>query len=389
MLDAVAQKDVPMTSKRDKLQGQWVGSANGSNSGMVVLDLDELEDGYEGHAYLYDEAPGLPNVVAKIELGNKGVIHEKITCEVFPIHPSLPLRLSALDLAQDFPQVSFPQFVNIDLRLESDGIHASWETNIGTSGSAVLGFSQSQEPSQVDVLPDVIDWAAFKSYALGLKPREFIFRGQDKPYRLRTSFHRTRRKDLIKYLLDDIPNALHVLTSQTKHLFDLNDNRQNGAFYNLLQHHGYPTPLLDWTYSPFVAAFFAFRFRRNRASNDKNVRILMFDKSGWEDTFASTLSIAHARPHFSLLEPLSIENLRALPQQSVSSVTNMDDVESHIQMGERIQGRKFLYAVDLPFSERRKVLQELSLMGITAGSLFPGLDGACEELRGRFFHPFD
>jgi len=24
-------------------------------------------------------------------------------------------------------------------------------------------------------------------------------------------------------------------------------------------------------------------------------------------------------------------------------------------------------------------------MGITAGSLFPGLDGACEELRERFF----
>ena len=115
----------------------------------------------------------------------------------------------------------------------------------------------------------------------------------------------------------------------------------------------------------------------------------MFDKSGWESTFAPILSIAHARPHFSLLEPLSIENLRALPQQSVSSVTNMDDVESHIQACETIQGQKFLYAVDLPFSERRNVMQELSLMGITAGSLFPGLDGACEELRGRFFHPFD
>src|SRR5207253_5065146 len=31
------------------------------------------------------------------------------------------------------------------------------------------------------------------------------------------------------------------------------------------------------------------------------------------------------------------------------------------------------------------LFEELSLMGITAGSLFPGIDGACEQLRDRFF----
>jgi hypothetical protein len=30
-------------------------------------------------------------------------------------------------------------------------------------------------------------------------------------------------------------------------------------------------------------------------------------------------------------------------------------------------------------------MQELSMMGLTAGSLFPGFDGACEELRERNF----
>jgi len=29
------------------------------------------------------------------------------------------------------------------------------------------------------------------------------------------------------------------------------------------------------------------------------------------------------------------------------------------------------------------VIRELGYMGITAGAMFPGLDGACEELRER------
>ena len=30
-------------------------------------------------------------------------------------------------------------------------------------------------------------------------------------------------------------------------------------------------------------------------------------------------------------------------------------------------------------------MQELSFMGITAGSMFPGIEGACEELKERMF----
>ena len=30
-------------------------------------------------------------------------------------------------------------------------------------------------------------------------------------------------------------------------------------------------------------------------------------------------------------------------------------------------------------------MKELALMGINAGSLFPGLDGACEQLKERYF----
>ena len=47
--------------------------------------------------------------------------------------------------------------------------------------------------------------------------------------------------------------------------------------------------------------------------------------------------------------------------------------------------RVYLRVIDLPASERQQAMHDLSVMGITAGSMFPGLDGACEEMKERRF----
>ncbi len=73
-----------------------------------------------------------------------------------------------------------------------------------------------------------------------------------------------------------------------------------------------------------------------------------------------------------------------IPQQAVSSVTNIDDIETYI-LGRQQNGDQFLTAIDIKKKERKKVMLELQYMGITAGSLFPGIDGACEEMRERNF----
>ena len=74
-----------------------------------------------------------------------------------------------------------------------------------------------------------------------------------------------------------------------------------------------------------------------------------------------------------------------VPQQAASTVTNVDDIETYIRSKDSTGKKKYLSAIDLPLRDRRRVMQELSFMGITAGSLFPGLDGACEALKQRNF----
>ena len=46
---------------------------------------------------------------------------------------------------------------------------------------------------------------------------------------------------------------------------------------------------------------------------------------------------------------------------------------------------KYLTVCDLPASDRPRIMRELELMGLTYGSLFPGLDGICRDMKDRLF----
>ena len=78
--------------------------------------------------------------------------------------------------------------------------------------------------------------------------------------------------------------------------------------------------------------------------------------------------------HVSISEFLAIDNQRMIPQQAVSTVTNVDDIESYIQgVGSTANKDPYLTAIDLPLSERDEAIKDLAFMGVTAGSLLPAL----------------
>ena len=141
---------------------------------------------------------------------------------------------------------------------------------------------------------------------------------------------------------------------------------------------------MDWTRSAYIAAFFA--FRTISTSNPTNsVRIFAFDEESWKNEYPQ-LGLSWAPwYHFSILQPVAIDNNRAIPQQAVSTVTNVRDIENYIKIRENQKNNQYLWRIDLPVSQRIHALKDLSSMGITAASMMPGLDGSCEELKARSF----
>jgi len=91
-----------------------------------------------------------------------------------------------------------------------------------------------------------------------------------------------------------------------------------------------------------------------------------------------------ARKYFSIHSLLPLYNPRALPQQSIVTSTNIVDIEGWLN-SITPPHRKYLTKIDIPKSDRQKVMSELTRMGITSASMFPGIEGSCKALKERYF----
>jgi FRG domain len=264
------------------MNGQCIGRYSGTNSGLLVIDLDDMGTHYEGRAFAYDDNPSMPSTFAFIKTPDKSSTFQ-LSLDLLPVNPHTGDPSSWDQVKALFPQdVVFPCRAEVSITHKNNTLSVNWKTDIETQSSAELPKSRASEPTEYKPLPEIANWAQFKTYVTSLEPRRYILRGQKELLRLRTGFHRTGRADLVRFLEKDIQTLHRHLSQRTTHIFNLNVPEQNGAFFNLAQHHGYPTPLLDWTYSPFVGAFFAYRRVKNseamQAREDEKVRIFMFDQ---------------------------------------------------------------------------------------------------------------
>jgi hypothetical protein len=369
------------------MNGYWEGSYTGSNHGSIVVAMDDRGDHYAGFAYSYDNNPDLPSTCALIRTPDKGN-NLRFTTTLKPLDPTTWQPVEWHTIQDRYrPDVTIPQWAAVECQWNRKQLSFNWTTNINTTGSAALSKSEADEPSTLTPLP-IETWTDFRNHATQLEDYRFIFRGQSEPWRLRTPFHRTGRADMGRFLSEDMSYLRGTLSSRMNRLFDTSDPIQYAALMHLAQHHGYPTPLLDWTHSPFIAAFFAFNdvpsSNTSNETKDAKARIFIFDSREWCRKFPQIPNMSGGMRHVSVVEPLSIGNDRLIPQQALSTVSTVDDIEPYIA-NHQLDNIHLLDVIDLPISQRDQVMKELRQMGITAGLLFPGIEGACRDAKERFF----
>lgn len=166
-----------------------------------------------------------------------------------------------------------------------------------------------------------------------------------------------------------------------------NDTGMPGAFpgYNFmvyLRHHGFPSPLLDWTRSPYVAAYFAFA----GATNSELVSIYVYlEYAGG----AKSYSVRDAHIHG--MGPYVSTHRRHFLQQSEYTICLRRDDEwtyapHEDAFSRNDEAQDLLWKLNVPASERLKVLKHLDAHNINAFSLFGTEDAVMETVALRELH---
>ena len=177
----------------------------------------------------------------------------------------------------------------------------------------------------------------------------------------------------------------------------------------LMQHYGAPTRLLDWTYSFFVAVYFALENAEKECAvwaletkwiDDRIQKIFPIiakmylrkvDKIVKPGPFKKVFMRKHPKSLVYTLNPYRL-NKRLVIQQGVflcpGDVSKpFEDNLATVLPESNKHGKFFKFTIKLDLTKRNEMLQQLHRMNMNRASLFPNLDGLASSLRTLLVFP--
>jgi len=256
---------------------------------------------------------------------------------------------------------------------------------------------------------DVATWEECEQHVKELRKTDplMLFRGQgDADWRLTTTLERAGQEKMPFMSYFEVINRFQPeIETFTEMTWDLPSYREViglvkdpgfldglgglsvGSLYPYLlylRHHRFPSPLLDWTRSPYVAAFFAFR-QKPRSKHSGKMSIYVFSEmpNGIKGTHSNQARIKRMGPYVR-------SHKRHFLQHSDYTICVQFDNHWVFQPHEDVfqlnhPSWDLLTKINIPATERTRALKVLDEHNLNAFSLFGSEDELMETMAFRAF----
>ncbi|MCP1651813.1 FRG domain-containing protein [Pseudomonas nitroreducens] len=226
-----------------------------------------------------------------------------------------------------------------------------------------------------------------------------LYRGHaDETWRLETTLERfSPETKFFEDYLNQVENIRHQVSGFTGKEWPSASIQKNPAYSNILayddfslqgieylvylRHHGFPSPLMDWTASPYIAALFAFS-----GCNEEDGRIAIFS---YQAHVGGVKAGVYQAPFIKGIGPIINSHRRHIVQQAQYTICAIKEegeykIHSHAELSGGVD-QDVITKYTIPKTERTKVLRKLEEFNLNLFSLYGSEDSLMSTLATRTY----